>query len=179
MGELYSPATGRVHQPSLCETGQLVGTMPQGGGAVGAVAQQSASASLMREWDADWKKVLLNQFHDILPGSCIGPVYKKAKELHDQAGRPWARGIAASAAGSIAGSGSAELVFNSLSWERDAVVKKADGSYARVKVPACGYAPAADSGLKEEAGHRLLDGTALKRAKTAGGQGRVLTTMGR
>lgn len=124
----------------------------------GAVAQQSSFAFPYEEWDADWKKVLLNQFHDILPGSCIGPVYKKAKELHDQVIAS-GEGIAASAAGSIAGSGSAELVFNSLSWERDAVVKKADGSYARVKVPACGYAPAADSGLApEEAATVSLDG---------------------
>ena len=85
-------------------------------------------------------------------------MYKKAKELHDQVIAS-GEGIAASAAGSIAGSGNEELVFNSLSWERDAVVKKADGSYARVKVPACGYAPAADNGLApEEAVTVSLDG---------------------
>ncbi|HIU32093.1 MAG TPA: alpha-mannosidase [Candidatus Caccousia avistercoris] len=114
----------------------------------GAVALQDGFAFPYEEWDADWKKVLLNQFHDILPGSSIAAVYETARELHDQVIDSGSR-LAAAAASAIAGEGGDELVFNSLSWERDTVVKKADGSYARVTVPACGYAPAQDSGLPE------------------------------
>lgn len=32
--------------------------------------------------DQSWKKLLLNQFHDVIPGSSIGPVYKDAYEHH-------------------------------------------------------------------------------------------------
>lgn len=112
----------------------------------GAVASQNGFAFPYEEWDAAWKKVLINQFHDILPGSSIGAVYTRAKELHDQAIASGNQ-MADSAAKFIAGEGPTQLAFNSLSWERNAVVKKADGSYARVTIPACGYAPAADEGL--------------------------------
>ncbi len=115
----------------------------------GSVAMQNGFAFPYAEWDADWKKVLLNQFHDILPGSSIGAVYKKAKELHDEVIAS-GKALANTAAASIAGNGDTELAFNSLSWDRDAVVKKSDGSYARVTIPSCGYAPVQDNGLAPE-----------------------------
>lgn len=43
-----------------------------------AGARQPAPARL----DHLWKTLLLNQFHDILPGSCIGPVARRAEEDH-------------------------------------------------------------------------------------------------
>ena len=32
-----------------------------------------------------WKKVLLNQFHDVLPGTSIGCVYDDVFRLHEEA----------------------------------------------------------------------------------------------
>ncbi|MBQ6164378.1 MAG: alpha-mannosidase [Clostridia bacterium] len=34
--------------------------------------------------DAGWKTILLNQFHDIIPGSSIAPVYKDSKEQYEK-----------------------------------------------------------------------------------------------
>jgi len=69
-----------------------------------------------------WKKVLLNQFHDVLPGSSIGRVYDEAEALYEQvlaeAGR-----IAADARKSLSGGKAGWTVWNSLSWARDAVVE--------------------------------------------------------
>lgn len=47
--------------------------------AVLAPAGRAAERALLAELDALWKVVLLHQFHDILPGSSIGPVYDDAR----------------------------------------------------------------------------------------------------
>lgn len=77
-----------------------------------------------------WQKVLMNQFHDILPGSSINPVYRDAKEFYLEA-----QGLASQAlleslkeiSRKIQTEGSQKgtplLVFNPLSWERDGIVK--------------------------------------------------------
>lgn len=106
----------------------------------GALAGTEGSAFPYADWDAAWKKVLLNQFHDILPGSSIARVYREASVLHDEVIR-FGTQTARDAAGALAGDGKSLLAFNSLSWERDTVLKQPDGSYTRVKLPACGYAP--------------------------------------
>lgn len=81
-----------------------------------------------------WEIVLMNQFHDILPGSSIHSVYRdsresylKAKKLAKKELRDALKHIAAKidTAGGI--NGVPLLVFNPLSWERDEVV--------RVKLP--------------------------------------------
>ncbi len=75
-----------------------------------------------------WRKVLFNQFHDILPGSGIAPVYVDA--ARDQAEvRRSAGGILSSAMQGIAsrirtaGAGVPVVVFNPLAWERNDVVE--------------------------------------------------------
>jgi len=77
-----------------------------------------------------WEKVMLNQFHDILPGSSINPVYNDAKEFYLEAQKlaenekdenlmyittkiDTARGE----------KGIPLFVFNSLSWDRDGLVR--------------------------------------------------------
>ncbi|MFZ5516922.1 MAG: alpha-mannosidase [Candidatus Zhuqueibacterota bacterium] len=68
-----------------------------------------------RQFDAMWKKVLLNQFHDIIPGSSITPVYEQCREdyawLHAEASQ------LARAAGDLLfdNDDQAMTVFNSLS----------------------------------------------------------------
>ena len=91
------------------------------------------------ELDAEWKKVLLNQFHDILPGSSIARVYDKASALHDEVIAKAGEIVSASAA-AIAKVGKNISVFNSLSWERRAVVEVPEKSIAAlVTLPPCGY----------------------------------------
>lgn len=75
-----------------------------------------------------WKILLFNQFHDILPGSSITPVYKDA-----DADYAWIAGECAEAKGGALGSlaaladtsgdGQALILFNGLSWARDDVVE--------------------------------------------------------
>ncbi len=88
-------------------------------------------------WPA-WQNVLLNQFHDILPGSSIHRVYEEAEALHAQA-IAQAEDVARAAAGAIAAAGEGRTAFNSLSWPRTALVE-ANGGPVEVALPACGWA---------------------------------------
>jgi len=90
------------------------------------------------ELHALWEKLLLNQFHDILPGSSIDWVYEEAeRDLADAVTR--ATGISDAATSEIAGSGEGLVAFNSNSHPRIEVVN-IDGEYARVEAPSCGWA---------------------------------------
>ncbi len=86
-----------------------------------------------------WLKVLLNQFHDILPGSSIHQVYEEAIESYqsviDMVGKS-AHSSQSSLVDSIAGE--AITVFNSLAWERHEYIELPAG-ITEVKVPACGW----------------------------------------
>lgn len=82
-----------------------------------------------------WEKVLMNQFHDILPGSSINPVYEDARESYLEAQNLAKKELFESLkhiAGKIDTSqgekGIPLIVLNSLSWDRDGVIK--------VKLPA-------------------------------------------
>ncbi|MFZ2657695.1 MAG: glycoside hydrolase family 38 C-terminal domain-containing protein [Victivallales bacterium] len=81
----------------------------------------------LQEADSLWKDVLLNQFHDIIPGSSIQRVYEEAEASYANV---------ISKAGEIAGNARRKLldgkkdqvtVFNSLSWDRSAVVELPSG----------------------------------------------------
>ncbi len=125
----------------------------------GTIAKAMATYSYPDgEIDEAWKTVLLNQFHDILPGSSIARVYEEAEaayaevvEIADQ--------IAEDAAGHLAKGGDGLTVFNDLPWERTAMialpetftgaldesgdslpVQAVEGAkYTEVTVPACGW----------------------------------------
>ncbi len=125
-------------------------------------------------FEEEWKKVLLNQFHDILPGSSIHRVYEEAAILHDEVINKSTE-LAKQSASAIAHTGSAEAnavsVFNSLSWERKAIVELpmrfAEGAkdskeqtlalkvlpdkvLAEVTIPACGYETIVPSNKSKE-----------------------------
>lgn len=77
-----------------------------------------------------WEKVLMNQFHDILPGSSITPVYRDARESYLEAHRTLNTilqesliHLAQRIDTARENKGTPLLVFNSLSWARDEVVK--------------------------------------------------------
>ncbi|MDD3410312.1 MAG: glycoside hydrolase family 38 C-terminal domain-containing protein [Eubacteriales bacterium] len=85
--------------------------------------------------DAAWKKLLLNQFHDILPGSSIARVYVEARADHR-----WILGEAEAVkndALSALASGDGATVFNSTSFPRRELVTLPE-SFARGAKTACG-----------------------------------------
>lgn len=78
--------------------------------------------------NAGWELILLNQFHDILPGSSIGPVYEDCardyahvRELGEGVRSQALAGLAAVA--EVPGPGMGVVVYNPLSWARDDVVE--------------------------------------------------------
>jgi alpha-mannosidase len=95
------------------------------------------------ELDAAWKTVLLNQFHDILPGSSIDWVYEEAHRDLGQVAQT-ADGIAKQAASRIASTGDQLAVFNVNSHRRREVVDLADRLRV-VEAPPCGWAVQSDA----------------------------------
>ncbi|XP_075993503.1 alpha-mannosidase 2C1 [Genypterus blacodes] len=96
-----------------------------------------------------WRLLLLNQFHDVIPGSCIELVVEDALKYYEDIRSAGARLLqdACEALGSK-GSGS-PAVFNSLPWERNEVVQIQDdrgqAGLALVRVPSIGVAPVKDT----------------------------------
>jgi len=72
--------------------------------------------------DEHWKAVLLNQFHDIIPGSSIQRVYEEAEAAYDEVIAGAVKTAERAARAFLKKDGDALTVFNSLSWKRDALV---------------------------------------------------------
>ena len=110
-------------------------------------------------WDGAWKQVLINQFHDILPGSSIHRVYEEAEaQLAEVVGM--ANAIAQNAAHSLLKKPGGLTWFNSLSWPRTSLVELPEGvqglqnargetlvvqkmgerAFVEVPLPSCGWA---------------------------------------
>jgi alpha-mannosidase len=66
---------------------------------------------------ANWKLLLTNQFHDIIPGSSIHRVYVEAEETYRAIDASLAE-LSGKLRRRIAGAGGGVVVFNDLSWER-------------------------------------------------------------
>jgi alpha-mannosidase len=83
-----------------------------------------------KELNDAWEKLLLNQFHDVLPGSSIPEVYKDS-ENHFEFILNTANSIISKSLKAIAakidttGEGKSLLVFNPLSWPRNDIVEVA------------------------------------------------------
>ncbi|MGA3171158.1 MAG: alpha-mannosidase [Chthoniobacteraceae bacterium] len=97
--------------------------------------------------DRAWKLLLLNQFHDIIPGSSIARVYEDsisdyaaifqlAHAIIDPARRAVVERIDTGAAARPV------IAFNTCGFARGEVVCLGDGTPIHVQVPACGYAVA-------------------------------------
>lgn len=129
----------------------------------------SVAAAALKGWafplstmDAAWKRVLLNQFHDIIPGSSIHRVYEEAEASYAECIRTANEVTTQAAAALVADNAKALTVFNSLSWPRKLLVelpqgwngaKGADGFlptqtvagngarkvFVQVTTPACGW----------------------------------------
>ncbi len=79
----------------------------------------------VQELDAMWKTVLLNQFHDILPGSSIKEVYEVTKEEYAALGKQLGV-LSGQRIKSITGEGDAVTVFNTTGKVRNDVVSLGD-----------------------------------------------------
>ncbi|HKU10733.1 MAG TPA: glycoside hydrolase family 38 C-terminal domain-containing protein, partial [Sinomonas sp.] len=74
-------------------------------------AVRTGAAYPQAELDRLWQQVLLHEFHDILPGTCIAWVHREAVAvLEDVIARAW--GISDGARRSLGGDGDRELVFS-------------------------------------------------------------------
>lgn len=96
-----------------------------------------------------WRRLMLNQFHDILPGSSIHRVYEEAEAEYAKVIQSANQVVedalsqfvdaAPAGTGAAGGAGSSAFtVFNSLSWERTEVIE-VGGKQIEVTVPACGW----------------------------------------
>jgi len=108
--------------------------------AAACVAAGDWSTYPAAELEDAWKLVLLNQFHDIIPGSSINWVYDDARR--DLASARATADEAIAAARSRLATGNGSTVFNPAGHDRTEVVELPDGTLGAVSAPACGWAPA-------------------------------------
>lgn len=78
-----------------------------------------------KELEDMWKTVLLNQFHDILPGSSIHEVYEVTKEEYARIASELLR-LTEERTHAIAGEGAGVTIFNTTGFERSDVVELKD-----------------------------------------------------
>ncbi len=148
VGELYFSAHRGVYtsQAAIKKGNRAGEIMLREAELWGAIAAHGGWEYPLQRMDAAWKRLLLNQFYDILPGSSIARVYEEARKDHR-----WiieeAEDVADSARGVLMKEGGV-TVFNSLSFDRAELValpeafvggaETADGALALINAPACG-----------------------------------------
>ena len=149
--------------------------------------------------DSLWKNILLNQFHDILPGSSIARVYTEANLLYAKTLADAAECMDQAQMALTENAEDAITLFNSLSWEREALVPLPEafaqgakttagvlcpaqategGALVSVQLPACGWvtltpAPApvrAAVSMAEKDGLWLLENECLQVSVNAQGE---------
>ena len=103
-----------------------------------SIASPMGLAYPYEEMHENWKDILLNQFHDVIPGSSVREVYEDTDEMYPQI-FAFGEKTVGSAISKIAkdidtsGEGDALLVFNTLPWERMDIVNTklpSKGEYA-------------------------------------------------
>ena len=85
-----------------------------------------------------WQLLLLNQFHDILPGSSIGQVYERTRAEHAEVVSV-AEAVSAGALARLKGDGPGATPVNTLGVARAGVADHPDGERVWVEAPACGF----------------------------------------
>uniref|UniRef100_A0A672RCS4 Alpha-mannosidase 2C1 n=1 Tax=Sinocyclocheilus grahami TaxID=75366 RepID=A0A672RCS4_SINGR len=114
-----------------------------------------------------WRLLLLNQFHDVIPGSCIEMVVEDALKYYDEIRTTGSRLLLAAcdSLGSTPGkgAGSSMAVLNTLPWERTEVISlPADDPQTRlalVKVPSVGVAQVTETAEPKDS--VSVDGTIM------------------
>jgi alpha-mannosidase len=153
VGELYL----ETHRATLTTHADVKAHNRRGEEALRAAELWSVAASLDRrpELERAWKLLLVNQFHDILPGSSIHWVYEDTRadhaEMSEIAGSVMAEALEGLARGESDGTGGDEdggggergvglVAFNPSSYDRAEVTELPDGGLAVVSAPGCGWA---------------------------------------
>ncbi len=108
------------------------------------VAGEGDTPSVSGYLDRAWKLLLLNQFHDIIPGSSIGWAYEDSAHDYETIGQIGSAITSAAQeclAGAVDTSECEEpfLVINSCSFDRNGIVELPGGRLVIANVPACGY----------------------------------------
>ena len=124
----------------------------------GALALRKGQDYPLGQADALWKEVLLHQFHDILPGSSIARVYEEAEAAYEKIHEE-TDALTKQAAGGLLDSADGVTAFNSLGFERKALIclpdafvsgaktaegeavpveRTKEGAKALVTLPSCG-----------------------------------------
>ena len=101
--------------------------------------------------DKDWRLLLLNQFHDILPGSSIGEVYKDSREQFEEIFSD-TNSIINSTLESVASrvdTNGGILIFNPNGFTADGVIKNGDKALIARDIPAFGYKAIKDTDSKK------------------------------
>ncbi len=145
VGELYYQChRGTYTSQAKVKLGNRKGELALREAELWSVAAQDQLAYPLETLDGCWKNVLLNQFHDILPGSSIARVYEEAAERYADV---FAKtdSIIHSATDALT-SGTGTTYFNSLSWDRKELVRTADG-YGFVTVPSMGWTSQVDTAV--------------------------------
>ncbi|XP_039881724.1 alpha-mannosidase 2C1 [Simochromis diagramma] len=95
-----------------------------------------------------WRLLLLNQFHDVIPGSCIEMVVEDALKYYEDI-RSGGAALLHDACEALVAKGSSMAVFNSLPWERLEVVQIQEGAeksgLALVRASSIGVSPVKDT----------------------------------
>ncbi|KAL6474259.1 hypothetical protein MHYP_G00178200 [Metynnis hypsauchen] len=114
-----------------------------------ALCQAAGFSYPTKELQRLWRLLLLNQFHDVIPGSCIEMVVEDAQEYYKEI-QQTGSGLLCTACNALRSSplfgvGSSTAVFNALPWERNEVISLAEnGAQTKlglVKAPSVGVAP--------------------------------------
>ena len=90
------------------------------------LAEKRGAAYPAEDLERLWKMVLLNQFHDILPGSSIKEVYEVTKREYEQVAEEGGR-LLKQRKEAVAGAGDGVTVFNTLGFTRRSLTVLPDG----------------------------------------------------
>lgn len=156
VGELYFQAHRGVYtSQAAIKRGNRKSELALREAEMWSVAARRVKAYPAEILDKCWKRTLLNQFHDILPGSSIARVYVEARALYEEILADAAKITADATAALTRNEG--KTWFNSLSWERRTLVKTADG-YGIVAIPSMGWTSKVDMTVPKQPATVRMDG---------------------
>lgn len=129
----------------------------------GKYRDPSREEQVLQKLDTLWKTLLIQEFHDILPGSSIQRVNEEAREALEQTeqeSRLLAEQLLTELTGGRERSDAHGVIFNSLGWER---------SWRGLKLPSCGYVTLRAKEAAEECGQGVTGAEAEASAQDVPG----------